>query len=102
MVDGDISKDKFKTCFIEQRKIVEQKYPNAFDFMDDGFEFMLFMIGVALLYFWIISPKIDKLITENKSDAFDYGQKLKEFGNTVYSAPGKIFTAVKDALNKGK
>lgn len=102
VVDGDIDKDTFKICFMEQRKIVEEKYPNAFDFMDDGFEFMLFMIGIALLYFWIVSPKIDKLISESKTDTFDYGQRLKEFGNVLYSAPGKIFTKVKDALKEGK
>lgn len=102
VVDGDINKEKFKTCFMEQRKIVEKQYPNAFDFMDDGFEFMLFMIGIALIYFWIVSPKIDKLIAENKGETFDYGKWVQDFGNAMYSAPGKIFTTVKDALKKGK
>lgn len=102
VVDGEINKTKFKTCFMEQRKIVEQKYPNAFDFMDDGFQFMLFMIGIAFLYFWIISPQIDKLISETKDDNFNFGQWTKDFGKTVYAAPGKIFTSIKDALKKGK
>ncbi len=102
LVDGEMDKDRFKQCFITQRNIVEQKYPGAFDFMDDGFDFLLFMIGVWILYFWIVSPKVDTLLKKDDKETFDYGQWLKDFGKTVYNAPGKTYNAIKEQLKEGK
>ena len=102
IVDGEIDKDKFVSCFNAQRSVVESHYPNAFDFMDDGFDFLLFMIGVFFLYFWVVSPKIDKLLTPNGSEPFDYGKWVKDFGKTAYNAPVNIYTKVRDKLKEGK
>lgn len=102
LVDGEIDKDKFKSCFITQKNVVEARYPGAFDFMDDGFGFFLFMIGVFFLYFWVVSPKVDALLNASKEgkEPFDYGQWVKDFGKTVYNAPGKIFNSVRDKLKE--
>ena len=99
---GEIDKNKFISCFNAQKTVVEAKYPGAFDFMDDGFDFMLFMIGVWFLYFWVVSPKVDKAFNINKDDKqeFDYGQWIKDFGTTVYNAPGKIVNAVRDKMKE--
>ena len=102
LVDGDMDKEKFKVCFKQQRQIVETKYPGAFNFMSDGFDFMLFMIGIFLLYYWVISPRIDALLAKDKKEDFDYGQWVKDFGKTAYNAPEKIYTYIKEGLNKGK
>lgn len=102
IIDGNIDKATFKNCFDNERAVVEAKYPHAFDFMDDGFNFLLFMIGVALLYFWIISPQIDKLLTPVGKEKFDYGQWLKDFGKTTVNAPYNIYAKVKETIDKGK
>ena len=103
LVDGEIDKDKFVSCFNAQKTVVESRYPGAFDFMDDGLDFMLFMIGICFLYFWVVSPKVDSLLKAKKEDKgdFDYGQWLKDFGTTVYNAPGKIVNAVRDKMKEG-
>ena len=103
IVDGNIDKDKFVSCFNTQKSIVESRYPKAFDFMDDGFEFLLFMIGIWFLYFWVVSPRIDTLLGSGKDgkEEFDYGQWVKDFGKTVYEAPGKTYDFIKDKLKQG-
>lgn len=101
--DGKMDKDAFKQCFKTQRNLVESRYPGAFDFMDDGFEFFMFMLGVIFLYFWVISPKIDILLntSKDKAETFDYGGTLKKIGKTAYDAPSKIYFKVKDILDNG-
>ena len=63
---------------------------------------MLFMIGVWFLYFWVVSPKVDELLNASKEEKgkFDYGQWIKDFGTTVYNAPGKIVNAVRDKMKE--
>lgn len=93
--DGTMNKDKFVQCFNSQKTMVERQYPGAFDFMDDGFQFLLFMIGIFFLYFWIVSPKIDKMLTPvSKESTFDYGQWVKDFGKQVYNTPIKLTSAL--------
>ena len=103
LVNGEIDKDKFKQCFNTQKQVIEARYPGAFDFMEDGFDFMLFMIGVWFLYFWVVSPKVDEMLNMNKEgkEKFDYGQWVKDFGKTAYETPGKIFNAVRDKMKEG-
>ena len=102
IINGEIDKAAFKSCFEQRRTIVESKYPGAFDFMSDGFNFLLFMIGVAFLYFWIISPQIDALLAKDGKEPFDYGQWVKDFGKTTVNAPYKIYSKVKEVVDKGK
>ena len=103
MINNEIDKDKFVSCFNAQKSTVEAKYPDAFDFMDDGFDFLIFMIGVFFLYFWVVSPEIDKMLGSGKDgkEEFDYGQWVKDFGKRAYETPGKIYTAVRDKLKEG-
>ena len=102
IVDGDLDKATFKTCFDQNRAIVEARYPGAFDFMDDGFDFLLFMIGVALLYFWIISPKIDELLTPDGKEKFEYGAWVKDVGKTAVNAPYNVYSKIKETIQNGK
>ncbi len=98
LVDGKMDKDVFKRCFLQESSIVQQKYPKAFDFMEYGFDFFIFMIGIAILYFWIVSPKIDAMLGGNSKEEFDFGGWLKDFGKLIYSAPEKIYTGIKSKL----
>lgn len=103
LVNGEMDREKFKTCFKQRKAVVESRYPGAFKFMSDGFDFLLFMIGVAFLYFWVVSPKIDNLLSaKDGKETFDYGQWVKDAGKTVYNAPEKIYTGVKKIIEKGK
>ena len=102
LIDDEMDKEKFTACFKTQRNIIEREYPGAFDFMDDGFEFLLFMLGVFVLYRWIVSPKIDVLLGSEGKESFDYGQWVKDFGKTAYNAPVKIYEKVRDKMKEGK
>jgi len=101
--DGEIDKNEFKRCFDTQKTVVESKYEHAFDFMNNGLDFLLFMIGVFFLYFWVVSPEVDKLLNMSKEgkEDFNYGQWIKDFAKTTYQAPGKIFNAVRDKIKEG-
>nr|MBQ0090945.1 hypothetical protein [Candidatus Enterousia merdequi] len=102
LVNNEIDKEKFVSCFKTQRNVVEATYPDAFDFMDDGFNFLLFMFGVFFLYFWVIEPKINALIGSESKESFDYGKWVKDFGKTAYNAPVNIFMKVRDKMKEGK
>lgn len=97
--NGQMDKDTFKDCFEQQKAIVESQYPDAFDFMDDGFEFLLFMIGLFFLYFWVVSEKIDNMLKDKDTkEVFNYGGWIKDFGKTVYNIPGQIYDKIKDKV----
>ncbi len=103
VIDGEIDKDTFKQCFMTRKSVVEARYPGAFNFMKDGLDFLIFMIGVFFLYRWVISPKVDELLKVNKEgkEQFNYGDWVKDFGKTTYNAPAKIFNTVRDKLKQG-
>lgn len=100
LVNGEMNKEKFTSCFITQRNMIESKYPNAFDFMDDGFDFLFFMIGIFILYYWVVAPYINKIIGDTDKESFDYGKWLKDFGTAIYKAPVDIYTKVREKLKK--
>lgn len=104
ITNNEIDKDKFVSCFKAEKASVEAKYPGAFDFMKDAFDFLIFMIGVFFLYFWVVSPKVDAIFGTDKTgkEQFDYGEWIKSFGKTTYQAPGKIFNAVRDKIKEMK
>ncbi len=94
LADGEMDKDAFKDCFITQRNIVEREYPGAFDFMDDGWNFLMMMIGLFFIYFYVVSPKVDSLIGKDSKESFDYGGWVRDLGKTVWGTPEKIATGV--------
>ncbi|MCQ2598959.1 MAG: hypothetical protein MJ187_01100 [Alphaproteobacteria bacterium] len=98
-VSGVLDKDKFITCFTAQRAMVERKYPHAFDFMSDGWEFIMIMILIFFLYYYVISPKIDDVLVKPASDNFDFGGALKTLGKNTYNQAQKYITAF--AKNRG-
>lgn len=100
LTDGVVDGDKFKRCFTARRAAVERVYPGAFDFMDNGWEFLMMMIGLFVLYFYAIEPKINSMLNIGGKEQFDFGGWLKSFGKTVWSAPLKIFDTVTKFLGK--
>lgn len=114
IVNGEIDKEIFKNCFTAQRNAVERQYPGAFDFLHDGWDFLCMMIGLFVLYYFAISPQVDKLLpagkialpipNENKSlssgEQFDFGAWTYDLGKTLWYMPQKIAEKVVTAATK--
>ncbi len=96
--DGEMDKDKFKDCFTAQRAAVERQYPGAFDFMENGWDFLLMMVCLFCLYYWVINDKIDKLLIKDGKESFDYGTQIKEIFTTAARAPTKLSEKVASVI----
>ena len=101
LVNGEMDGDKFKNCFTAHRAAVERKYPGAFDFMHDGWGFMMMMIGLFALYYWVVSPKIDTIISADKGgESFDFGANVKQLGKNIWNVPVQITEKITSAMGK--
>jgi len=101
LVNGEMDGDKFKKCFTAHRATVERKYPGAFDFMHDGWGFMMMMIGLFALYYWVVSPKIDTIISADKGgESFDFGANIKQLGKNIWNVPVQITEKITSAMGK--
>ena len=100
LVDGEMDADKFKDCFTAHRAMVERQYPGAFDFLGDGWTFLMIMIGLFALYYWVISPEIDKVFKPVGDSDFDFGGNLKRLGKDIWNFPLQIAEKITTALGK--
>ena len=82
LTDGEMDAEKFKNCFTARRAEVERKYPGAFDFMSDGWDFLLLMFGLFLLYFYVVQPKIDGILGKDSKEQF--ARMIKESANKEF------------------
>lgn len=98
--DGEMNADKFKACFTAQKAQVENKYPGAFDFMKDGWDFLLMMFLLFLLYFYAIKPKVDAILIAEGKEQFDFGTWAKDLGKKIWNSPKQIFESVSKAMGK--
>lgn len=100
MIDGEIDKDTFRDCFEVEKATVSAQYPHAFDFMRDGWGFLMLMIGLFFLYIYVLSPRIDKMLAETssfipfkktgeseKGGLDDFGGEMKKFGKLAWKKP---------------
>jgi ABC-type cobalt transport system substrate-binding protein len=102
--DGKMDKDLFKACFDRTSATVEASHPGAFDFMSDGWNFFMLMFGIFLLYFYVISKKLDEIFVGDgagKDPIFNIGASFKELGQKLWSIPSGITKAITDAMDKG-
>lgn len=100
LVNGEMDADKFKNCFTARRAMVERHYPDAFDFLGDGWGFLMTMIGIFALYYWVISPEIDKIFKPAGASDFDFGGNIKQLGKNIWNLPVQITEKVSAALGK--
>ena len=100
LTDGVIDKDKFKNCFTARKAAVERQYPNAFDFLGNGWDFLLMMVCLFFLYYYAISPKIDKLLGKEGSEMFDYGTWVKDIGKQMWKFPISMTEKITEKLGK--
>jgi hypothetical protein len=112
--DG-LNKEAFKNCFTARSAEVERVYPNAFDFLRDGWDFILMLVCLFFLYYYIVSPKIDALLPNSKivrftngeednyiktDEQFDYGAWLRNMGKKVWSLPKKAAEKATSGMSK--
>lgn len=100
LANGNLDKDTFKNCFTARRAEVERRYPGAFDFMKNGWEFLLLMFGLFLLYYYAISPKIDEMLGGDGKEEFDFGGWVKDMGKRIWRAPEQLFEQISKAVGK--
>ncbi len=100
ITNGEMDADKFRNCFTAQRAAVERQYPGAFDFMSDGWDFLLLMFFLFLLYFYAVSPKVDAILGKGSKEQFDFGAWTKDLGKKIWDAPQQIFGAMSKAFGK--
>lgn len=98
--DGKMDADRFKDCFTARRAEVERHYPGAFDFMSDGWDFLMLMIGLFLLYYYAVAPRVDKILAAPGKEEFDFGAWTKDLGKKIWSAPTQIASAISKAYDK--
>ena len=114
MTSDGLDKDLFKNCFTARRAAVERMYPDAFDFLRDGWGFLLMMACLFFLYYYIISPRVDKLLPnstlvrftngqENQltqtGEQFDYGAWVHNLGKKVWSVPKQIAQGITKGMS---
>lgn len=90
LVDGVVDKDKFTNCFTARKAEVERKYPDAFDFLENGWDFLVMMGFIFALYFLVINQKVDKILGGGDKEMFDYGGWLRGLTTTTLKSPMKI------------
>ena len=103
--DGKMDKDLFKTCFKRESTSIEAMHPGAFDFMRHGWDFFILMLGIFLLYFYVISKKIDEILIGDgigKEPIFHIGSSFKELGQKIWSIPSGITKKITDAMAAAK
>lgn len=101
--DGEMDADKFRDCFTAQRATIEREYPGAFDFMREGWDFLLMMILLFALYFWAIKPKVSAIFgldKAGKGEQFDFGTWAKDLGKKIWNIPKQIFGIISNAVGK--
>ncbi len=90
---GEMDADAFRDCFTAQKNAVENEYPGAFDFMRNGWDFLLMMIMIFALYFWIVRPKVDAIFGLDKAgtgEQFDFGNWAKDLGTKIWNTPKQL------------
>ena len=102
LTDGVVDGDRFRECFIARRDEITEKYPHAFDFMSDGWEFMMMIIGLFLLYYYAVAPRVEKIIAapDPNKDEFNFGAWTKDLGKKIWSAPSQIYSSVLKVIQK--
>jgi hypothetical protein len=96
LANGSMNETDFANCFIAKKS----SDPDAFDFLDNGWDFILMITCTFLLYFYAISPKVDKLLGKDGSELFDYGTWLKELGTKVWKYPVHITEKLTSKMGK--
>lgn len=101
---GGVDKERFKSCFTIRKIQVEQQYPGAFDFMSDGVDFILLMLGIFLVYWYLVREKLDAMfggsLFSDEGGNFDFGKSLKESATAIWRWPQSMLDNIGKAFGK--
>ncbi len=100
LAGGEMDADKFKNCFTARRAEVERRYPGAFDFLSDGWDFMMLMLGLFILYFFAVEPEINKILGKDLKTNLDFGGNILALGKKIWAAPKQIFETISKTVGK--
>ena len=81
-----MDEDRFKTCFERYRSA----NPSAFEFLGNGWEFLMLAIGLFFMYYWVISPEVDKILKPVGNSDFDFGANIKNLGKNIWNIPQQL------------
>ena len=98
--DGEMDKDKFTACFTAQRAMVERSYPDAFDFLDNGWDFLVMMVALFALYFLVLRDRVEGMFPSVGKEDFDFGGQIKQLGKNIWSLPKQIASAIGKAIDE--
>ena len=100
LVNDEVDKEKFINCFMAKKAEVEQVYPNAFDFLSNAWDFLVLMAAIFFLYYYAISPKVDKMLGKDGNEIFDYGTWIKDLGKQAWKLPVTITEKITSKIGK--
>lgn len=98
LVDGVIDEDRFQNCFTAKRAEVEREYPGAFDFLENGWDFMVMMAALFALYFLVLRNRIEAMLPSVGNEDFDFGGQIKQLGKNIWSLPSQIVGKIGKAV----
>jgi hypothetical protein len=85
--DGAIEKTTYLSCFNAGRAA----NPNAFGYLDRGWDFLVMMLFIFMVYKLLIEDKLRKIIDTNSDGAyFKFGDNVKTFGKTIWNAANSL------------
>lgn len=85
--NGEIDKNVYVSCFKTERLT----HPEAFRYLDNGWDFLIMMIFIWCVYRFLIDQKLQAIIdTSDKGAYFNFGNGLKEIGVQAIKIPGQI------------
>lgn len=94
--NGEIDQARFISCF----ESAKSRNPSAFKFLENGWEFLLMMIGIFILYYLVVRPKVDKLLAGDGKEQFDFGGWIKGIGRAAWNGPLNTVKKVTEAFGK--
>ncbi|MFQ6730145.1 MAG: hypothetical protein ACLRFK_03815 [Alphaproteobacteria bacterium] len=100
LVNDEVDKEKFINCFMTKKAEVEQVHQNAFDFLGNSWDFLVLMAAIFFLYYYAISPKIDKMLGKDGDEIFDYGTWIKDLGKQAWKLPVTITEKITSKIGK--
>lgn len=96
MSGGVIQESVYQSCFEAKKRT----NPSAFEFLNDGIDFILMMVGLFVLYWTVVRPKIDKLLGGDSKESFDFGGWVKDLGKIAWNGPMNVVKKVTEAFGK--
>ncbi|MDR2770306.1 MAG: hypothetical protein LBB08_02545 [Rickettsiales bacterium] len=85
--EGRIDMQIYKRCFEAERAAS----PTAFGYLDRGWDFIVMVVFLFVIYFWLVDKKLGKHLKLDEGGVyFRFGDQLKNFGGSVWKLPSSL------------